>query len=116
MVFGQAIPGQYGVPRLEVICGPDEHTLGRLTEVFESPSLLRPYSDAVLERAFWDIWDVAFGAVYDPAIDWRVRYRFIRSFETLFRELFAGRCAPVLGHLSEDGSPLNASCFMWFDL
>jgi hypothetical protein len=55
MVFGQAIPGQYGVPRLEVICGPDEHTLGRLTEVFESPSLLRPYSDAVLERAFWDI-------------------------------------------------------------
>lgn len=115
-MFGEAIPGQYGVPRLEGICGRDEHTLGRLNEVFENPSLLRPYSDAVLERAFWDIWDAAFGAVYDSAIDWRVRYSFIRSFETLFRGFFAGRCTQALSHLDEDGSPLNGSCYMWFDL
>lgn len=115
LVFGQAIPGEYGVPRLEGICGPDQQTLDRLSQVFEDPTLLQHYPDAVLDRAFWDVWDAAFRAVYDSAIDWRVRYRFIRSFDTLFRRFFAGRCAPVLNHLGEEGGPLNVSRYMWFD-
>ena len=37
------------------------------------------------------------------------------SFDPLFREFFALRCTPALGHLSEQGSTLNAACYMWWD-
>ncbi len=114
-VFGEAMPGQYDAERLEGICGRDETTLLRLKQVFEKPELLQLYSDDVIERAFWDIWHAAFEAIYHPAIDWQVRYRFIRSFEHLFRDLFAWRCTSALSHLDEGASRLNTTCYMWFD-
>lgn len=116
-VFGQADPDDYSkVDRLDGICGCDEATLRRLTEVFENPQpILRPYADEVLKQAFWDFSSEAFHVVYELGIDWDVRLRFIRSFETLFREFFAVRCTPSLGHLSEEGSALNIPCYMWWD-
>jgi len=57
----------------------------------------------------------AFPVVSDLAVDWALRSRVIRSFQTLFREFFAVRCAPTLGHLSEGGSALNSACYMWWD-
>jgi len=116
-VFGQADPSDYErLARLYGICGPDQTTLVRLTDVFENPAtLLNPYSDEVLNQALWDLSSNVFSVVYDLAIDWALRHRFIRSFETLFRELFAVRCTPSLGHCSETGSPLNLACYMWWD-
>ena len=114
-VFGEAMPGQYDTERLEDICGRDEASLLKLAQVFEKPELLQLYSDDVIERAFWDIWHAAFEAIYHPAINWQVRYRFIRSFEPLFRGLFARRCTSALSHLDEEASRLNTVCYMWFD-
>jgi len=102
---------------LDEFSKPDAATLVRLTEVFENPAaLLAPYPDGSVDRAFWDLLggDVMV-AVQRESIEWAIRLRFIRSFETLFRELFAVRCQPVLGHVSEEGSPLNSSCYMWWD-
>ena len=28
----------------------------------------------------------------------------------------AVRCSPHLGHLAEEGNPLNSACYMWFDM
>jgi len=116
-VFGQARPSDYeALIRHHAICGPDEATLRRLIEVFENPATaLKPYSDAVLNQAFWDLSGEAFPVVSDLAVDWALRSRVIRSFQTLFREFFAVRCAPTLGHLSEGGSALNSACYMWWD-
>jgi hypothetical protein len=101
---------------LDEFCGPDQITLGRLADVFENSSvLLAPYSEATLNRAFWDLGSNVFPAVGDESIDWALRQRVIRSFEFLFRDLFAVRCWPVLGHLNEEGSPLNSACYMWWD-
>jgi len=108
-VFGQAVP--LDAPRLigpEEICGANQATLVRLTEVFEhSASLLKPYPDEALKQAFWDLGSNAFLALKREDIEWALRHRLIRSFETLFREFFAARCQPTLGHLSEEGSPLK---------
>lgn len=39
----------------------------------------------------------------------------IESIYRLFVDLFAQRCSPALGHLSEAGKPLNTCCYMWWD-
>jgi hypothetical protein len=116
-VFGQADPVDYmKVSRFHGICEPAESTLLRLAEVFEIPAtILKPYPDRILNQAFWDLSNSVFHVVYNMDIDWTVRLRFIRSFEMLFRDLFAVRCTPTLGHRSEEGSGLNTACYMWWD-
>ena len=96
-------------------CIPSEITFRRLAQVFEDCSnLLAPYSDETLNRAFWDLSSVWY-ALGDDSIPEDLRRRVINSFVTLFRELFAKRCSPVLGERSEQGSPLNSACYMWWD-
>lgn len=112
-------PAESSAARLNELaefCGPDATTLLRLAEAFEnSPTLLAPYSDGSISQAFWDLSSQAFFALGDKSIEFDVRQRVVNSFETLFRDFFAVRCHPVLGHLSEEGSPLNSACFMWWD-
>jgi hypothetical protein len=86
-----------------------------LAEVFENVALFEPYSDESVNQALWDLSGFAFVALTDESIEWAVRWRLVSSFETLFREFFAVRCRPILGHLDEEGSPLNSACYMWWD-
>jgi hypothetical protein len=117
-VFGRdPEPDLDTVMELTEFCRPDHATLLRLTEVFEnSRILLAPYSDESLNRAFWALSTEILSAGGYESIELGPRHRFIRSIEMLFREFFAERCRPVLGHLSEEGSPLNSICYMWWDL
>jgi hypothetical protein len=39
----------------------------------------------------------------------------VQALSRLFADLFAPRCTPSLGHLSETGGPLNTVCYMWWD-
>jgi hypothetical protein len=97
-------------------CGLDEPALTRLAEVFEDAAvLLAPYSDEALSHAFWNLSATGFLGLKNEAIPWAIRLRLIESFEPLFRDFFAVRCLPVLGHLNEEGSPLNTACYMWWD-
>lgn len=101
--------------KLYEFCTPGESTFQRLAEVFEnSATLLTPYSDETLNRAFWDLRSV-WCALGEESIASSLRHRVVNSFEILFRELFARRCSPVLGHRNETGSPLNSACYMWWD-
>jgi len=34
----------------------------------------------------------------------------------LYADCFAKRCAEAMGHLSEEGSPLNSICYMFWDI
>lgn len=46
-----------------------------------------------------------------------VRVRLIESIEALYTGCFEQRCAPVLGHLSEQSpTPLNTICYMLWDI
>jgi hypothetical protein len=116
-IFGRPVTQDHtGLLELEEVCAPDLATLLKLTDVFENAAvLLAPYSDESVDQAFWDLSGRAFFALREESIDWAARHRLIRSFDPLFREFFAPRCQPVLGHLSEKGSPLNSACYMWWD-
>jgi hypothetical protein len=114
-VFGQADPRDLSktCDALKEFFEPNEETLLKLIEVFENPAKhLNRYSDEVLDQALWGLKFEAFHIVYEETIDWDLRRHFIRSLEILYRELLAPRCSPSLGHLSEEGQPLNSACYM----
>jgi hypothetical protein len=108
-----------GVDRLmelDEFCPPSPTTFQRLAEVFAQPAVsLAPYSDGRIAQALWDLSSNVFGDLGRPPEDWDLNRRLFRSFEVLFREFFAVRCEPALGHMSE-GGPLNTICYMWWDL
>ncbi len=88
---------------------PDEIP-GLICESFErAGELLAPFPDNQLNQGFWRLnITVAEAAKATP--------RVVRSFVPLFEQLMASRCTPHLGHLCEEGgSPLNESCYMWWD-
>jgi hypothetical protein len=115
-VFGEADPSDFQPDRLAGICEPDPATFLKLAGIFEDPApLLNRYDDGQLGQAFWDLGYTTFAGVYEGSIEWELRHRLIRSFETLFRDLFTARCAPVLGHLSETQNRLSVVCYMWWD-
>jgi hypothetical protein len=58
-----------------------------------------------------DFSDFAFALRYGPA-PLESRLTTIRSLKVLYEKCFAERYQPVLGHLSEKGSELNAFCYM----
>lgn len=56
------------------------------------------------------------GWFYSRATPIAARLRCVEAIEGVFAELFASRCAPILGHIDEAGAaPLNAVCYMWWD-
>ena len=100
--------------------------LAVISRLFEEPAgVLRHYSDQQLNQGFWFLCGAesdAMRGLADEAIAWEARARCIRSFGTLFRELFQARCSAHLSHLMraappEDSglSPLNSACYMWWD-
>ena len=59
--------------------------------------------------------DHAFSIVNDRA-PWAARQKAIRSIYDLYAKCFTNRCAQGLGHTSEVTNPINAVCYMWWDL
>lgn len=59
---------------------------------------------------FADIRDVGLAPV-TPA----QRLEIASRIDRLWSQLFAARCPPALGHLSEDGGPLGMVCYMFWD-
>jgi hypothetical protein len=93
-----------------------------IAETFEEGgTLLRPFSDAQLNQAFWFLVnsgnsDYMF-CLLDHSVPWPLRRRALRSFVPLFHQVMAARCSSVLSHLDEPAeSPLNSACFMWWDI
>lgn len=79
-----------------------------------------PYSDAQLRYGLDYIFnnscsDAVF-SLMDDAVPLALRLRAIAAIGNLYRDCFAHKCAPVLGHTSQPGgSPLNDVCYMLWD-
>jgi len=101
--------------------GP-KRTAELIAETYErSAELLTSYSDAQLNDAFW--FSVANNAsdymfvLRDESVSWDLRCRALWSFVPLFERVMADRCTQALSHLDEKPeSPLNSSCYMWWDI
>lgn len=106
----------------------DEHpeqVVDFMTLLFGNPrSYLRKYSDAQLNQGLWLLADPSCSnhmfALLKESVSWEARRQCLRSFYTLFANLFAIRCPSYLLHLAahktEPPSPLNLICYMWWDL
>ncbi|TCN29012.1 hypothetical protein [Sinorhizobium americanum] len=56
------------------------------------------------------------GWFYSTSTPTAARLSCIEAIENVFTDLFAPRCAAVLGHIDEPGAaPLNTVCYMWWD-
>lgn len=76
------------------------------------------YTDAQIDQGIWYIADSScsnfMSALRSPEIPLAKRLETIGNIFYLFSDCFAKRCAESLGHLSEEGSPLNLSCYMFW--
>jgi hypothetical protein len=97
-------------------------TVEYLARAFEnSESVLAPYSDSQLNQGLWYLASNACSnhmfALMDASVPWPARQKCIQSIHSLYRDCFAKRCTPHLGHLDEPGAgPLNSVCYMWWDI
>ena len=101
---------------------PAEITVDYITKFFASPiPFLKDYTDEQLNQGFWYLVsngcsDMMF-ALSEPSVPLEQRLRCLRSFGSVFEQLFAVRCSPHLSHSNEPGAcPLNSACYMWWDL
>jgi len=91
-------------------------------EMFErAGELLSGFTDEQLNQGLWFVLSNSCSnymfCLSDATVAWPVRKRLLRSFVPLYRDLLAVRCAPVLLHRDEPGgTPLNAACYMCWDL
>lgn len=92
-----------------------------ITQTFENCGRdLVHYSDAQVNFGLCYIFsnscsDVVF-SLMDDAVPIPLRLRALASIKILYRDCFTPRCAPVLGHINEQGdNPLNSICYMLWD-
>ena len=81
---------------------------------------LKSFNDTQLSQGFKFILenncsDVVF-AIMSNEVSLDARLRCIASIKILYADCFETRCMPVLGHLNQPGNPLNAICYMLWDV
>ena len=93
-----------------------------LTRLFASPEApLTFFSDEQIAQGLTYLVSTSAsgdnGWLYSRTVPTDARLRCIEAIDEFFARLFALRCAPALGHLSEPGAEarLNMVCYMWWD-
>ncbi len=100
---------------------PPGQEVAYVTQLFRDPEKpLGGFSDAQIAQGLTYLISTSAsgdrGWFYDRKIVASARIDFLRSNVDLFAKLFAPRCEPRLGHLSEEADqPLNVRCYMWWD-
>jgi hypothetical protein len=95
-----------------------------VTRLFEAPEiLLGKYTHGRIGKCLWYLASNTSATYADsltwPSVPWDARKRGLLSIGTLYERLFAPVCTNYLGHLGgglESPDPLNAICYMWWDI
>jgi hypothetical protein len=79
------------------------------------------YTDAKVDQGIWYFVSSSSGADFmfalkSSEVTLTKRLETIGNIFYLYSDCFAKRCAESLGHLSEEGSALNSSCYMFWDI
>ena len=91
-----------------------------LTRLFaDGPEVLRWFSDAQIAQGLDSLVNISATGdlpwMYDPATPAAERAGVWGAVARFFTDLLAPRCSPALGHISEDGTPLNMRTYMWWE-
>jgi hypothetical protein len=81
---------------------------------------LTEYTDAKVDQGIWYLVGSSGSnfmfALASSEVPLTKRLEAIGNVFYLYSDCFAKRCAETLGHLSEEGSDLNSSCYMFWDI
>jgi hypothetical protein len=77
---------------------------------------LTKYTDAQVDQGIWYIANSHLPAFQSPNVPLAKRLETIGNVFYVYSDCFAKRCSETLGHLSQEGSPLNSSCYMFWDI
>ncbi len=107
-----------GVPEFVAEPGEIVELLGQ-TFLHAGRDLAR-YTDAQVNEGIWYMVSIGGSdfimALQSLEVPLAKRLETIGNIFYLFSDFFAKRCTETLGHLSEEGSPLNSSCYMFWDI
>ena len=78
------------------------------------------YTDAQVDQGIWYLAGTSgsdfMSALASSEVPLTKRVEAIGNIFHLYSDCFAKRCAEILAHISEEGPPLNSSCYMFWDL
>ncbi len=97
---------------------PPAEMVELLSQTFHSSGRdLNLFSDAQVDQGFWYLTGTGWhmDELYNSRVGWDSRVKCVRAIFQLYADCFAKRCTETLGHQSEVGLPLNASCYMFWD-
>jgi hypothetical protein len=100
--------------------GPQTLTT-HVLRLFDAPALLMTkFSDQQIASGLKYLIDNGCGGdirlVSHVAVGQAERLELAARIDRVYAQIFAARCAPLLGHLSEEtDQPLNRLCYMWWD-
>jgi hypothetical protein len=81
---------------------------------------LTKYTDAQVDQGIWYLVSISganfLNSLKSPEVPLKKRLEAIQNIYCLYSDCFAKRCVETLGHLSEEGSPLNSSGYMFWDI
>jgi hypothetical protein len=81
---------------------------------------LTKYTDEQVDQGIWYLAGTSgsdfLSALASSEVPLPKRLEAIGNVYYLYSDCFAKRCTEVLGHLSDEGSPLNSSCYMFWDI
>ena len=120
-VGGHLLPQWYWDDDAPVFEAPDEEIIELIKQTFQNAGKdLAKYTDAQVDQGIWYFISMGvgdfLGSLNSPKAPLEKRLEAIQNIFHLYSDCFAKRCAETLGHLSEEGSPLNSSCYMFWDI
>jgi hypothetical protein len=81
---------------------------------------LTRYTDKQVDQGIWYFVSMSgsnfLHSIQSSVAPLKKRLEVINNIFHLYSDCFAERCAETLGNLSEEGSPLNSSCYMFWDI
>jgi hypothetical protein len=120
-VRGHLLPQWYWDEDAPLFEAPDEEIVELIGHTFRNAGQdLAKYSDAQVDQGIWYFVSVSgsnfMHLLESPGVPLPERLEAIQSIFHLYADCFAKRCVETLGYLSEEGSPLNPSCYMFWDI
>ncbi len=120
-LFSRDAPDWFMAPEAELPPLPPAETAAHVLRLLEAPGALTArWRDDQIAGGLKYLFDYGTGfaevrEMADPAVDPAGRMALAERIDRLWTEIFAPRCAPALGHLSETSEPLDMHCYMFWD-
>lgn len=120
-LFSHERPAWYFDLDIETPALPPPEMTAHTLQLLEAPGrLISRWTDGQIAGGLKYLFDygTGFADIRDAGADSVTpaqRLEIAARIDRLWSQLFAARCSPALGHLSEEGGPLNGVCYMFWD-